>query len=635
MLPKFYEKIGDGCLPWIRKYADGKDVSDRGAFPLGTSLRISTFVSRRLGASAVVLRFMPDGKEATDLPLSFVGTNRDVDEYAVTLSFSEKLVGGEDGLFFYEFLFLRGCETLFTNSINNVDFTLSDTPAEKFRLLIYQKNFAVPEWFAGGTMYHVFVDRFCRGAGEIVTRADAVMESDWEHGVPPYPEKSGDPLENNVFFGGNLAGVVEKLDYLVSLGVTVIYLSPIFKAYSNHKYDTGDYETVDPMFGGDKALDDLISKAHERGIRVILDGVFNHTGDDSRYFNRYGKYDSVGAYQSPASPYADWYCFKHFPDKYECWWGIPILPKLNLNCRICRDYFVGENGITGKYLDRGIGGWRLDVADELSDDFLDALRKNVKQHSQSEGVIIGEVWENAADKIAYGKRRRYFQGAQLDSVMNYPVRNAILAFVLKGDADRFYNTLTELYSSYPPQVCDSLMNLLGTHDTERILTMLGEAPLESLSNRELAFFRLDSVSRELAVRRLMVASVLQFTIFGVPSVYYGDEVGMEGGHDPFCRMPFPWGHEDGCLLSHYRFLGRLRHEHRELRHGKMRFVAHREYFVAYERSDENGTLLILANCGNQAVHFALTGSVVDVKSQKEYTDGVMVAPVSAMILKYR
>ena len=345
MLPRFHNQIEKDCRPILKKSEGGRDVSRRGAFALGSALTLSARLPRRLGVSAVVLRIAKDGGEDRDIPFSFSGTRLGEDEYTLTLCLNEAFCGGEDALFYYEILFLRGAETLFTDTKNNVDFELAEHSSERFRLLVYRADYRTPEWFSGGTMYHVFVDRFCRGKGKAPVRGDAVFNGDWENGVPQYAERPGDELENNEFFGGNLFGVEEKLDYLASLGVSVLYLSPIFKAYSNHKYDTGDYEQVDEMFGGDRALVSLIHAARKKGIRLILDGVFNHTGDDSRYFNRYGKYDSLGAYQSKDSPYFDWYSFKEYPDSYDSWWGIRILPKLNPECEACRAYFVGEGGI--------------------------------------------------------------------------------------------------------------------------------------------------------------------------------------------------------------------------------------------------------------------------------------------------
>ena len=418
MLLRLHESVENRLMPKIIKYVNGEDASVKGAFSLNTTVEFYVDCPRRLGISAVVMRINKDGDEPQDQSFEFLSTENGIDRYFLPIKLDKEFCGDSDGLFYYEFLFLRGYETLFSSSVNNVDFELSEHSENKFRLLVYSPEYETPEWFHGGTMYQIFTDRFFCGEGNIGTRADVIMNDDWDNGVKQYAEYPGAPVANNEFFGGNLWGIAEKLDYLESLGVTVIYLNPIFKAYSSHKYDTGDYMKVDSMFGGEAALEKLIEKCKERGIRIILDGVFNHTGSDSVYFNRYGNYDSVGAYQSKDSKYSDWYFFKEFPESYECWWNIEILPKLNPECVECRDFLCNKGGVAEKYMKMGIGGWRLDVADELSNDFLDILRHTVKNASNGEGIIIGEVWENAADKIAYGKRRRYFRGKQLDSVMN-------------------------------------------------------------------------------------------------------------------------------------------------------------------------------------------------------------------------
>ncbi|MBQ8309448.1 MAG: DUF3459 domain-containing protein [Clostridia bacterium] len=618
MLLKLHSAIESGESIQIKKTANGEDVSHLGAFPYGTRIDFRISVPRALGAAAVVLRLEKDGEEAHDLPMQFCALEGTCDIYTLTLD-TESLCGKDGyGLFYYEYLFVRGWDTLFSNSVNNVDIMLSDKSDCKFRLLVYEKEYDTPAWFRGGTMYHIFVDRFCKGEGETALHGDAKLHPDWHHGVPQYARVPGAPLANNLFFGGNLWGIAEKLDDLAALGITVLYLSPIFKAYSNHRYDTGDYEEIDSILGGDAAFDHLVGEAHKRGIRVILDGVFNHTGDDSKYFNRRGNYATVGAYQSETSPYAKWFSFRKFPDSYECWWNIEIMPRLNHEIEECRHYFTVDGGIVQKWLLRGADGWRLDVADELSDAFLDELRKTVKDTTNGEGVIIGEVWENAADKIAYGKRRRYFSGRQLDSVMNYPFRNAVLAFLKDGDGETFYNILTELYASYPRAVSHALMNIIGTHDTERILTVLGDKTLgEDLTNDELAHLRLSSDQRENAIGLLKLASVLQFTVFGVPSVYYGDEAGLEGYRDPFCRMPYPWGEEDTSLIEHYRALGKLRREHPALKDGEFRFLTNDADFIAYERVCDGDRLVVLANMGQERIYSlpgkwknALTGKAV-------------------------
>ncbi len=622
MLPR-YPIDTPTCVTFRKFTADGREVTHLGAFSMGETLRLTVACPRTLGASAVVLRLNRDGEAEQDTPFEFI--SEDVitltDTYELTVDTAALCGDALSGLFYYRLLFVRHADTLFSDSINNVDFELTSHGGSAFRMLVYEADYTTPAWFGEGVMYHVFVDRFHRGEGETHRRTGErapEINPDWERGIPQYPAYPGAHLTNHIHFGGNLWGVAEKLDYLASLGVKVIYLSPIFEAYSNHKYDTGDYMTVDGGFGGEPALDHLIQKAHEYGMKIILDGVFNHTGDDSRYFNRYGLYPTTGAVESEDSPFHDWYHFRKFPDEYESWWGIPILPKLNHGTEACRRYFTGENGVCAHYVRKGIDGWRLDVADELCDEFLDELRVSVKtaSHDREEGeaVIIGEVWENAADKVAYGNRRRYLQGKQLDSVMNYPVRSGILAFVRDGDAEMLYHTLTELYASYPRCVSDALMNLIGTHDTERILTVLGSDWEDyDRPNAELAVSRLSPEKREKAARLLKLASTLQFTVFGIPSVYYGDEVGMEGYHDPFCRFPFPWHDLDdpirADLLTHYRALGNLR-KSPAFHGGDFKILHHGETHIAYERTSLDGSdrVVIAIHRGEGEVTVPVQGS---------------------------
>ena len=599
MLIRLHETIENTARPHLWWEVDGHKTTTPGAIPKGAKLSLCLELDRAWGAAAVVCRIAPDGEAERDIPLTFVKTQNGVDFYTLVLDTEVLCKNAESGLFYYELLLVRGWDTLFSHTPNNIDLAFERESGSRFRLLVYQKDFSTPSWFSGGVMYHIFLDRFCKGEGEVTPNRDAVINPDWVNGIPQYAQNNGDELSNNVFFGGNLWGVVEKLDYLASLGVTVLYLSPIFKAYSNHRYDTGDYEKIDDFLGGEEAFDTLIREAHARGMKIVLDGVFNHTGDDSRYFNRRGTYNTVGAYQSQSSQYAKWYHFRAFPEDYECWWGIKILPRLNHQNEECRHYFTGEDGIIAKWTDRGVDGWRLDVADELSDEFLDELRHVVKKNTQNDGLILGEVWENAVDKVAYGNRRRYLSGGQLDSVMNYPFRNAVLAFLRDGDAETFYHILTEIYASYPRTVSHSLMNLLGTHDTARILTLLGDGGKgEFLPNNTLAHLSLTEEERKNALTLLKLASALQFTVFGVPSVYYGDEAGVEGYGDPFCRKPFPWGREDADLLSHYRALGKLRLEHPTLTDGDFRFLEHNATSFVFERQGKGERILVLANMGD-------------------------------------
>ncbi len=643
MLPKLFADIEKNSDYKIKKFIDAEDVSQLGAFLCGAKIDFEFSVSRALGARGVVMRIAPDGRADIDIPLEFSGSDGVHDIYTLRLD-TESMCGDDGyGLFYYEFLLLRGYNTLFTNTYNNYDFEISERGGKRFRLFVFEKDYVTPESFGAGVMYHAFVDRFYRGEGECVDkikcRGDAVMNTDWQGGIPQFAEKVGDPLKNNEFFGGTLFGIAQKLEYLKSLSVKTIYLSPIFEAYSNHKYDTGNYLKVDEMFGGDEAFKYLVEKAKEYGMGIILDGVFNHTGDDSLYFNKYGKYGNGGAYNDENSPYRNWYFFKNWPQQYESWWGIDILPKLNHENESCRALITGEGGVIEKYTKMGIAGWRLDVADELTDTVLDEIREVAKRESGGEAVIIGEVWENACDKVSYGNRRRYFSGRQLDSVMNYPLKNAIVSFAQFGDADMLYNTLVEIYASYPKQVSKKLMNVLGTHDTERILTVLG-SDFEDFegTNAELSERRLDCESRDRAISLLKIAAAIQYTVYGIPSLYYGDEVGLEGFHDPFCRMPFPWHDIDegyrAELLSYYRRLGEIRRDNPVLSDGDFCVIKHTESSIVYARENDTDLIIVVANRGESYTLDLPDGHIyTNLLTGKEYDGCVGVATDSVMILK--
>ncbi|MBQ7400293.1 MAG: glycoside hydrolase family 13 protein [Clostridia bacterium] len=613
----------------IKKTAKGKCASRRGAFAGNEKLRIELEISRKLGITKAYLCLENDNNATySETEIPFENTLAGVDFYSITLDF-EKMCTDGDGLFFWKIKLLVGSRCFFSHSINNVDYCFSDLDSSKaFRLLVYNKDFSTPEWAKGAVMYQIFVDRFCKGNKKVPIRNDSKINNDWYDGIPEFAAKNGDPLENNMFFGGTLWGVVEKLDYLKGLGVNIIYLCPIFKAFSNHKYDTGDYETVDEMFGGEEAFHELVKQAKKRGMHIILDGVFNHTGDDSKYFNRYGKYESVGAYQSEDSEYSDWYNFEEFPDKYEAWWGIEILPRLMGDNPKVMDYFLSDNGIVRKWIKMGISGWRLDVADELSENFLEELNRAAKQEKK-DALIIGEVWENAADKVSYGKRRKYFRGGQLDSVMNYPVKYAIIDFVKDKNAEKFYNSVTDIYSSYPQCCSDVLMNLVGSHDTERILTILGGESPEGKTNAELSTKKMTPEQLSDGIRKLKVASVLQFTLPGIPMIYYGDEAGLEGYHDPFCRKPYPWGRENTELVNHYTRLSHIKREEASLCNSPLEFVIHNDGLVVYKRGD----ITVAVNTSDSEKCLELKGKYTELLCGKAEKNEISLSPMSAKILK--
>lgn len=617
----------DNSLIKIEKYVNNKNASKYGAFSQCDEILIRISVSRRFSLTNVSVEFFDDfGMEKTSV-CEFFGISDGFDIYICRVKAGELRPDG--GVVFWRVCGEGYGKKMYSQTPNNLDVYLCDNAeGKKFRLLVYADGFCTPEWAKKSVMYQIFPDRFNRGSVEIPCRSDAVPINDWENGIPEYPTYNGAPMKNNSFFGGTLYGIAEKLEYLERLGVNIIYLCPIFKAYSNHKYDTGDYETVDEMFGGEKAFELLVSECEKRKIRLILDGVFNHTGDDSKYFNKYGKYEKIGAYQSKNSEYYDWYTFTEFPNKYSAWWGIEILPRINGDCPAVRKYFLSENGIVRDRLKRGVSGWRLDVADELSAGFLEELRTAAKAE-KSDCLIIGEVWENAAEKIAYGERKRYFAGKQLDSVMNYPIKNAVVDYVMNGDAGKFYNETVDIYSSYPEFCSSVLMNILGTHDTERILTVLGGVGAEGKSNAELSTMKMSKSEREKGIKRLKTASVLQFTLPGIPSIYYGDEAGMEGYHDPFCRRPFPWGREDGELLSHYKRLCEIKKTEKSLHDGNLSFLYAENGVVVFERNK----ITVVANCSAENAEIETGGEYADLLTGKRFTDVVSVLSGEACILK--
>lgn len=427
------------------------------------------------------------------------------------------------------------------------DFAYGNPPS--FQLTVYVPRQTQPDWYKNGIVYQVFPDRFARGA-DWRERAEKalgahregparVLVEDWD--TPPAYKKSedGDILEWD-FYGGTLRGVREKLDYLADLGVTVIYLNPIFEAASNHRYDTADYLRIDPMLGDEEEFCALAREARERGISIMLDGVFNHCGQDSRYFNRYGNYPEPGAWQGDESPYRDWFFFNE-DGTYDGWWGNPDLPDVNEKSPEYRELICGQDGVVRKWLRAGARGWRLDVADELSDSFIEDI-KAAMVAERPDGALVGEVWEDASNKMAYGKLRQYFEGTELDGTMNYPLRTALLAFVRNQiGAPEMAARLEQLRENYPRDAFFSCLNLLGSHDRERLFTMLGDAPdPDTLSDEECAAFRLDEGHASLAMSRLWLTVLLQMTLPGVPCVYYGDERGMEGFRDPYNRAAFPW-----------------------------------------------------------------------------------------------
>ena len=360
---------------------------------------------------------------------------------------------------------------------------------------------------------------------------------------------------------------------------------------------------------------------------MILDGVFNHTGADSIYFNRYGNYASVGAYQSKDSPYAEWYEFFDYPDGYSAWWGIRTLPAIRKDCKAFQQFIAGENGVLSEY---DAGGWRLDVADELSSDFVRQIRSAIKEKNP-ENLLIGEVWEDAAEKIAYGERKPYFCGEELDSVTNYPLKDAVIRFVKYGDAQALSRTMARVIDHYPKCCLDVLMNILDTHDTARILSVLGSESMPQ-SKAEAADRKLTAAERALAVCRLKKAVLLQFTLPGVPCVYYGDEIGMEGFGDPFNRRCFPWGEEDEEILSWYRRIAELRSEIFVFACGTYREVFSDAFCFVFERRTAGRAVTAAVNNGDRTYLFRFGGVLFDLLTRRKLEGATELKPGEMLLL---
>ena len=501
----------------------------------------------------------------------------------------------ETGLYFYYFR-ITGHTGTFRLFKYGDDTNMED--GDLWQLSCIPGDFTTPDWAKGAVIYQIFPDRFCKsGNCDLSGKLEPyTVHQNWDEEVSWQPDEKGEVL-NNDFFGGNFRGITEKLPYIASLGTTILYLNPISKSFSSHRYDTGDYKTPDPMLGTAEDFAHLCREAHDLGIRVILDGVYSHTGSDSLYFDKKRSFGGIGAYCSSTSPYYSWYQFSRYPDSYNSWWGFDTLPTVNKLDPAFMDYIItGENSVVAHWLRLGADGFRLDVADELPDAFIAALKRRIRE-IKPDALLIGEVWEDASNKISYNTRRRYFTDGELDSVMNYPFRTAILNFLRHADdGSGLKNTVMTVLENYPAQVVSCNMNLLGTHDTPRILTALVDD--RDGSREELASRRLTPQQRQLATDRLLLATVLQYTLPGCPSVYYGDEAGMEGGKDPFNRRPYPWGKEDKVLTAHHRRLGQLRKRCSALRTGETSFFCAKDGKLGFSRSLGSAQTRIYVNRSN-------------------------------------
>ena len=506
-----------------------------------------------------------------------------------------------------------------------------------WQLTVYESTFKTPDWLAGGIMYQIFPDRF-RKSGEVHENIPygRKIHENWGDQPDWAPNEYG-MITNSDYFGGDLKGITQKLDYIRSLGVSCNYINPVFEAHENHRYNTADYRKIDPMLGTEEDYVELCEEAKKRGIRIIIDGVFSHTGDDSVYFNKKNRYDTLGAYNSKESPYFSWFKFYQWPDNYHSWWGISTLPEVKEEEPDVIEYHTGEGGTVGTWLAKGASGWRLDVADELPDVFLDRLRYAAKK-VDSEAVIIGEVWEDASNKVAYGQRRRYLLGKQLDSVMNYPFKDVILGFLTGWSGDEAIEVVNNILENYPPQVTRILMNSLGTHDTERAITILAGEPAHNRGREWQAYAKMSPEQREKGIRKMKLATVLQYTLPGVPCIYYGDEAGVEGYKDPFNRSTYPWGGEDRGLIDWYKKLGKLRSEVDCLTEGEFEVAKCLDAVMSFVRRGKRDSLFVAVNRSDSNTHHidlpeGFNGARTVLGRASVYKGVVTIPPMSCIVLR--
>lgn len=577
----------------METYFDPRDTRCKtpfGAAKCGTEVRFTLFDDTFCGCELLVYREFAGAEDVCPLPPAEGGFS------------GAYTAPGEGELCWYVFRLTRWDGTLSYLGKNGL--RPDRDGAERWQLTVYEDT-GTPDWFGRGVTYQIFPDRFRRTGTPDVSGmvGRRWLHESWDDQPVFRPDEDGQ-ITNRDFFGGSLAGITEKLDYLQSLSVTTLYLNPIFEAASNHRYDTADYRAIDPLLGDEETFRTLCREAHKRGMRVMLDGVFNHTGSRSRYFNADGFYPELGAAQSQDSPYYDWYSFHPWPTDYDAWWGVKTLPAVNEQRPAYRQFiFKGEDSVVRHWLRCGADGWRLDVADELPGDFIAGIRRAIEDE-KPDGYLLGEVWEDGSNKVAYSQRRRYLLGRETHGLMNYPLRTALLRWLGGGDAAEFRESMETLRANYPPAAFYGAMNFLGTHDTPRILTLLGAEHIPA-AKEERAAFALSPAQLARGKARLRLAGMLLYGFPGSPTLFYGDEVGMQGFEDPLNRGTYPWGREDTGLLDFFRALGRLRKERRSLQSGSLTYIYAQGGGLVITREHEGETTMVALNAGDEALTLTL------------------------------
>lgn len=562
-----------------------------------------------------------------EIDMAWTARNKDRDLYSADLDLFDEI-----GIYWYCFKIITTsgeCAYYGKNGLHsNVE------GIARFQQTVYSVDYETPEWFSKGVTYHIFVDRFNRGKNSPKITDDPYFYVHDDKSETPYykPNENG-VVENRDIYGGDLRGVIDKLSYLESLGVKTIYLSPIFEAWSNHKYNTADYSNIDPHFGNEKTLKKLCNEAKKKGIKVILDGVFSHTGSDSIYFNREGRYPAdMGAWNDQNSDFSSWFDIDE-NGNYSSWWGIDTLPQVDEMNPGYRDYIINsENSIISKWMKCGVSGWRLDVADELPDEFIEEL-KNRANKENSEALVIGEVWEDASTKKAYGINKEYFTRGVLDGVMNYPLKNAILGFLCgRINAEATSEELLSLIENYPSISQRCLMNIIGTHDTVRAINELSVGSLHDTTKEFRAERMLSSDEYEIGKQRLLMAATIQYMFPGSPCIYYGDEIGMQGFEDPFNRRYYSWDKIDNDILEFYKILGEIKCSNKAMQNGCFRVLYAKDDILVVAREK----IIAFINRGLRRRIFGVSSNakmLLDSGSCKLRNNKIFLSPQSCCVIK--
>ena len=561
-----------------------------GAVKKDTEVRYYLEIESSVYPRDVTLLVRRDGEEIKPIRTEYIGMNMGFS------SFRAVFTPEKEGLYFYSFSFNSnfGQKKILRSKFGEGE--VSSSGAE-FQLTVYG-DFSETDRFLGNVFYQIFPDRFASSGRELPKIEGRIVVTDRDK-VPTFlPDEKG-IVRNNEFYGGDFEGIRSKIPYLKSLGVDTVYINPIFEAQSNHRYDTADYLKPDPFLGDEGDFRRLVDSLHEAGIKIILDGVFSHTGADSIYFNKYGNYDSLGAYQSKNSPYYNWYNFTKWPDEYRSWWGINILPEVSEDNPEFLNFICGEGGVIHHWMSQGIDGFRLDVADELPDSFLREVYSAVKRYNRR-AIVIGEVWEDASNKISYSARRRFLMGDEMDSVMNYPFRSAIIGLLKYGDRDYFKETVETVLENYPDYTVKNLMNFLSTHDTKRILTALGGEDETGRDKVWASEKRMSNEELEKGADMVKSAFTLLYLLPGNPQIYYGDEVGMQGYSDPFNRMYYSDKNDLWNIKEHVISLGKIRARFKELLSGTNTVISMlHDGLVTVIRKGDNENLVCVVNVSKE------------------------------------